>query len=45
MEPDNEDKATLILASGVTFTGTLFGAKKAIEGEIGNFATRNAYFY
>jgi hypothetical protein len=30
-----QDKATLILASGVTFTGTIFGSKSAIEGEIG----------
>jgi cytoskeletal protein CcmA (bactofilin family) len=35
MESDNQDKATLILASGATFTGTLFGAKLPIEGEIG----------
>lgn len=31
-------KATLILSSGETFPGTLFGAKKAVDGEIGKLS-------
>jgi hypothetical protein len=40
MEDKNGDscKATLILSGGITFSGTMFGAKKPVDGEIGMFA-------
>lgn len=28
-------KATLILSGGITFSGTLFGSQKPVDGEIG----------